>query len=126
MCFLEKNPKYMFNYTSYLDNLQKWIDEWKEYLGLQIDSLKLGFCIKLITLLASLILCFFFLTVGLVCLFYISLALAQGLASWFGSYIVAYLLVAAIWVILGGVVFLFRKSLILNPLSRWIGNMFFK
>lgn len=116
----------MFNYTYYLDNIQRWFDETREYLGLQVDYVRLDISLKLISLLSALIVGGLCVVMGIIALFYFSFALVHWLAAWSGSFSLSYVGIALLWVLAIGMILIFRKRLVVNPVTRLVSNLFLK
>lgn len=103
--------------------LKLW-DEVKKYLQLQIDYTRLTAVEKLSLLLSAVGVVLLY---GLLCacaLFYLSFSLASVLEQLIGVEWAAYLIVAAIFLVLLLIAFLFRKQLIINPVTRFVTRLF--
>lgn len=99
------------------------VDQVKKYINLKIDILLLSISNKLSNAAAyfvfALILGFIFLFISL----FLSLSLSTWLAGVLGMPGMGNLIVSAIYIIIGSLVFIFRRPLILNPISKNIGKI---
>ncbi len=99
-------------------------EELKKYFRLQIDYTRLTAVEKFSLLLSAAAVT---LVVVLLCacaLFYLSFALACVLEQWFGVEWAAYLVVGGIFALVLLIIFVFRKQLIVNPVTRYITRLF--
>lgn len=95
----------------------------KELLILKFEYTRLTFAEKLTMLLAMLVICFAGLLMGMITIFFLSVALAEWIAlsigmSW------SCLIVAGVYVLMMIGLFAFRKTLVINPISRFVTKMF--
>jgi hypothetical protein len=92
----------------------------KQYIKTRIDLLKLS-AIENLSQAAGWaalgILLFFF---GLFGLIFLSISLAFAIGSLLGSYALGFLIVAALFIISGVIIFVMRKKLLLNPIINGI------
>lgn len=96
----------------------------KKYLTLKTDYLKLSAIEKLIILLSMIALSAVLAMLLICALFYFSFALVYVLSDVVGPLWLAYLIVGGVFVILMAVVFVLRKSLIFDPISRFLTKLF--
>ncbi len=112
------------NKEKFGNNLQEVIDNIKQYVSLKTELYSLiilerlaGISTQVIVLLIILQLFFFFM-----------LFLSFGFVHWFstinGNQLTGYLIVASFYLILGVIVFVFRKQLFLNPLIKGFTRIF--
>lgn len=107
-----------------LEKYQESIREIKRYLHLEFEYNKTTFVEKM-TILASAL--FLSLILGVLCLcsmFYITYALATYLIGVFASAPIAFSVVAGVYLLLMVLVIIFRKSLITNPISKFLTKLF--
>lgn len=90
----------------------------KSYVKLKLEYLKISLLEKQAELVAGLMLLMLMTTISFFILLLLSLAFVYWFDSRTGNMTLAFLLVAAIWLLLGLVVFLFRKPLLINPVIR--------
>lgn len=99
------------------------VDQIKKYVNLKIDIVLVSISSKLSNAAAyfvfALILGFIFLFISL----FLSLSLSTWLAEILGMPGLGNLIVSAIYIIIGILVFIYRKPLILDPISNNIGKM---
>jgi len=108
------------------DDLQQLFAECKRYIDLQKDYAKLDLTEKLTILLSRLILVVALLILGMMVLFYLSFTLAYLLEPLVGSLKWSFAIISALLLILFGVVYFFRKPLIVNPVVNFVGNLLLK
>ena len=98
--------------------------ELKKYLTLQIDYAKLTAVEKLVVLLSAIAMVAVMLILGACVLFYLSFAVVFMLSDAIGSTWGAYLIVSGIFMVLMLVVYAMRQKLILDPVSRFLTQLF--
>lgn len=107
------------NTTSKKSSYERLWETAKRYLALKSEDLKLTASEKITVLLSTLIVC---IVVTVLCAA-ILLFLTFAAANWIGESLGlawAYLIIAGCYAILVGLVFLMRKPLIIDPVSRFI------
>lgn len=114
----------MFTNDKSIETLQQLFAEVKKYLALQKRYTQLEIAEKLTILLSTLILVLIIIILSMVALFYLSFTLAYLLAHLLGSIVVSFALITCVILILMMFVYLFRKKLIINPMARFISNLF--
>lgn len=90
----------------------------KSYVKLKLEYLKISLLEKQAELVAGLMLLMLMTTISFFILLLLSLAFVYWFDSRTGNMTLAFLLVAAVWLLLGLVVYLFRKPLLINPVIR--------
>lgn len=105
------------------DYKRTW-DEVKKYLFLQVDYAKLTATEKLTVLFSAVAVIAVVLILGTGVLFYLSFAFVQLLAIWLGNALWAYLVMSGIFAVVLGLVFIFRKQWIINPVARFLSKLF--
>lgn len=106
----------------------KYTDLWEElkkFFSLQVDYVKLTAVEKLVVLLSAIALVAVLLILGACVLFYLSFAIVYLLVDVIGCVWGAYLIVSGIFVVLSLIVFAMRKTLILDPVAKFLTKLFF-
>ena len=114
----------MFPNDKSIETLQQLFIEVKKYLALQKRYTQLEIAEKLTILLSTLILVLIIIILSMVALFYLSFTLAYLLAHLVGSIITSFALITCDMLILIAAVDLLRKKLIINPMAKFIANLF--
>lgn len=104
---------------------QQLFEECKKYIELQKEYVKLELIEKLTIIFSTIILVMFIIVLGIVVLFYLSFALAYLLEPHVGGLTNSYLIISGIILLLIGLLYSFRKKLIVNPLLNFIANLFY-
>lgn len=107
-------------------NLSEIISDFIEYVKLKYDFAKLDVVDKLSVLISTVFIFLIMLLLGLAGLLYLSAACAILLGELFGSYVLALLTIGGVFAILCLVVYLFRMSLVVNPVVRLMVKLFFR
>lgn len=107
-----------------IENLRQLYDEFKRYLMLQKKYTLLEVAEKLTILFSTLIFVLIVIILGMVALFYLSFTLAYWLAPMVGGILGSFALMSGFILLLIVVVTCFRKQLIIDPMARFIGNLF--
>lgn len=107
-----------------IDSFLQLFNEFKKYVELQKDYVKLELVEKLTALLSTLILVLILLVLGMMVLFYLSFTLAYILEPLVGGLMVSYEIISAAIVAVIALVVLFRKRLIVQPLINFLANLF--
>ena len=107
-----------------IDSFLQLFNEFKKYVELQKDYVKLELVEKLTALLSTLILVLILLVLGMMVLFYLSFTLAYILEPLVGGLMVSYVFISAAIVAVIALVVLFRKRLIVQPLINFLANLF--
>ncbi len=116
----------MFASDKSIDSLKQLFAEFKKYLSLQKEYTRLEVTEKLSVLLSMLIVVLLAVILGMMALFYLSFTFAYLLAPVVGGMGVSFSLVAAIYVLLGILLIACRKTLIINPMVRFLARLFMK
>lgn len=114
----------MFTTDKTIDNLQALLTEVKHYVDLQKDYVKLDITQKLTILLSTLILLFILVVLGMIALFYLSFTLAYVLEPHVGGLMASYAIITLGILLIGILIYWFRQRLIIQPLTRFIANLF--
>ena len=114
----------MFANDKSIDNLQDLFTEFRNYLELQGQYLRLEAIEKLTILLSTLILIFILVTVGVMALFYFSFMLVYVLATAVGSLIAGYAIVGILLIAIALLIYRFRVPLIFQPMVNFLARLF--
>ena len=112
----------MFANDKSIDNLQDLFKEFRKYLELQGQYLRLEAIEKLTILLSTLILIFILVTVGVMALFYFSFMLVYVLATAVGSLIAGYAIVGILLIAVALLIYRFRVPLIFQPMVNFLAQ----
>ena len=107
----------MFANDKSIDNLQDLFKEFRKYIELQGEYLKLETIEKLTVLLSTLTLIFILVALGVMALFYFSFMLVYVLATEVG-------MVAGFAILIAWLVYHFRVSLIFQPMVNFLARLF--
>lgn len=114
----------MFANDQTIDNLQTLFVEVKKHIELQKEYVKLDIVHKLTILLSTLILILVLAVLGMIALFYLSFMLAYVLEPLVGGLTVSYAIISGCILLLIGAIYLMRKTLIVQPLTNFLANLF--
>lgn len=92
-------------------------DRIKAYLTLNVENIRLTVAEKLIVLLAAILTTAICLILGGIAMLFITVAIAQVLSFWLPLWL-SYCIMAGVNILLLMLLFIFRRVLILNPISR--------
>lgn len=113
--FIDDNKKQSIGQL--FNDLKVYIEMQKEYTKLELTE-------KLTILFSTLIFAVVLILLGMVVLFYLSFSLAYLLEPYVGGLPASYAIMAGIILIFVAIVAIFRKSLIINPIANFLGNLF--
>ena len=113
----------MFATDKTIDSLQALFTEVKHYVDLQKDYVKLDITHKLTILLSTLILILVLVILGMIALLYLSFTLAYVLEPYVGGLTNSYAIITGGILILGFITYIFRKKLIIQPLTNFLANL---
>lgn len=114
----------MFVDDNSIDNIQQLYTEFKKYLKLQKRYTQLEIAEKLTLLLSKLLLILVVVILGMMALFYLSLTVAYLLAPLVGGLKDSFAIICGVQILLIVLVIILRKSIIVNPLTKFITGMF--
>ena len=112
-----KNPENSHNFQ------QLYVDV-KKYVELQAEYLKVEFVEKMTILISSLLLIIFIIIFSLGALFYFFFFLAYSFEDFFGTLATSFGIISLIYILFIGVLVIMRKQLIINPLVKFLTNLF--
>ncbi len=104
----------------------KLFEQLQNYVMLQKEYYKLDLLEKGSLFLSHALLIFGGLLLGCFCLLCLSFALAYLLGAWLQSFVIAFLLVAAIYIILILILFHWKEKLVINPIIKMLAKALFK
>ena len=99
-------------------------DEIKKYFQCEIEYAKLTATEKLTVILTAMAVITVIIILGGMALFYMSFALVYLIESWIDSTFGAYMIVSGLLLLMLGIIIIFRKSFILDPIARFISKLF--
>lgn len=110
--------------TTNINSIKQLYEEFKVYLELQKEYTRLEVVEKLSILLSTLLILLLMVLLGGMVLFYLLFALAHALAPHLGSLSIGFTVIAASVSILSCLIYICRKSLIINPIARFLSKLF--
>ena len=113
----------MFANDKSIDNLQDLFKEFRKYIELQGEYLKLETIEKLTILLSTLTLIFILVALGVMALFYFSFMLVYVLAAEVGM-VAGFAIVGAILILIAWLIYHFRVALIFQPMVNFLARLF--
>lgn len=116
----------MFINDHSIDNIQQLFFEFRKYLDLQKKYTLLEVAEKISILVSTLILILVVIVLGMMTLFFLSFTLVYILEPLVGGLVASYAIITGIHLLLIGILFLFRKQLIINPLIKFTAGLFLK
>lgn len=116
----------MFINDHSIDNIQELFFEFRKYLDLQKKYTLLEIAEKISILVSTLILILVVIVLGMMTLFFLSFTLVYILEPLVGGLVASYAIITGIHLLLIGILFLFRKQLIINPLIKFTAGLFLK
>jgi hypothetical protein len=107
-----------------VENFQQLYNDLKKYVELQTDYVKVEFVEKMTILVSTLLIIILVVVFVIAALFYLFFSLAYILLPLVGSLAISFGIISGIYFILIGLLMLFRKRLIVNPLVRFLSKLF--
>lgn len=114
----------MFANDKSIDTLTALYKEIRKYIELQGQYIKLDLIEKLTVLLSTLILILLMITLCMMAFFYFSFMLVHVLASYIGNIITSYAIIGVAVLLIAGIIYLFRKPLIVQPMVNFLARLF--
>ena len=114
----------MINTQDPVENFQQLYDDVKKYIQLQTEYVKVEFVEKLTILISALLIIFLVIILLMGALFYLFFSVAYLLEPFVGSMTMSFFIISAFYFLLTGLLFVFRKRLIINPLVRFLSRLF--
>jgi len=106
------------------ENFQQLYDDVKKYVFLQSEYIKVEFVEKLTILLSTLLIITLITVLGVIALFYLFFSIAYALVPIVGSLSISFCIIAGIYILLIGLLVFLRKTLVINPLVKFLSNLF--
>ena len=116
----------MANNQEPAENLQQLYADVKNYVELQTEYVKVEFVEKLTIILSALLIIGLIIVLVIAALFYLFFSLAYTLQPLLGSLAASFAIISGIYVVLIGLFVMFRKQIVINPLVRFLSNLFLK
>ncbi len=114
----------MFIQEDNVNNFKDLFAEVKKYLMLQKEFTKIELTEKLAVLLSSLIMGSIILAMSTIAVLYLSFAMAYKLADYVGGMGTSLTIMAAVLLIFLLIIYLSRRSLIINPVVNFLAKLF--
>ncbi len=108
------------------NRVERFIDNIDRYINLRIDAFKLAMVENLSTLAGNILGIVIFLLLALIALLLLTAAATWAIGILIGSMIGALLIMAAVYLIIGGIVLANRQKLFSNRMVRMFSRMFFE
>lgn len=113
----------MFSSGRNIESIGKLFLEFKNYLELQKEYVKLSTAEKLTVMLSAIITVAVLLVLGAIVLLFLTFALAYFLGDALGSLPVGFSIIAALILILMGLFYVNRNRFVIQPLARFITKL---
>jgi len=114
----------MTNPKEPVENFQQLYDDVIKYVLLQSEYIKIEFVEKLTILVSTLLIITLIIVLAVIALFYLFFSLAYALIPVLGSISVSFAIISCLYVILIGFLILLRKRIVINPLVKFLSNLF--
>ena len=108
------------------ESFQQLYADLKKYVELQAEYLKVEFVEKLTILVSTLLIIILITVLAVAALFYLFFSLAYALEPLLGSLAVSFAIISGIYVLLILFLVILRKRLVINPLVKFLSNLFLK
>lgn len=107
-----------------VENFQKLYEDIKKYFALQSEYLKVELVEKLTILLSTLLIVTLISILAIIVLFYLFFSLAYALEPILGNLSICFIVISGIYLLLIGFLILLRKQIIINPMVKFLSNLF--
>jgi len=114
----------MINTQEPVENFQQLYDDIKKYVLLQTEYVKVEFVEKLAILLSTLLIVSLIIILVIIALFYLFFSIAYAVEPLVGSLSLSFAIISVVYFGLIGLLMVFRKKLIINPMVRFLSNLF--
>ncbi|MFW9596370.1 MAG: phage holin family protein [Paludibacter sp.] len=114
----------MADYHEPIENFQQLYTEIKKYLSLETEYIKVDFVEKLSIILSTLFIMSIIIVMVISTLLFFFFALAYALESVLGSLAISFGVISLCYVLLIVLFYAFRKKIIINPIVRFLTNLF--
>lgn len=108
----------MLSSNNNVESLSALLKDLKSYFTLRSELFQLTFVEKLTLLVSSLVLFLLLLALSVLVLVFISIGLVLFIAPYIGSLGLAFFVVALLYLIVGAILYIKRRSLIINPIAH--------
>ena len=108
------------------ESFQQLYADLKKYVELQAEYLKVEFVEKLTILVSTLLIIIIITVLAVAALFYLFFSLAYALEPLLGSLATSFAIISGIYVLLILFLIILRKQLVINPLVKFLSNLFLK
>ncbi|HLP04908.1 MAG TPA: phage holin family protein [Paludibacter sp.] len=116
----------MANTQEPVGSFQQLYDDVRKYVELQAEYVKVEFVEKLAILLSTLLIIGLVVVLVIVALFYLFFSLAYALLPLLGSLALSFGVISGVYVLLIVFFLTFRRKIVINPLVRFLSNLFLK
>ena len=106
------------------ETFQQLYEEVKKYIALQTEYLKVEFVEKLSILLSALLIVALVIVLVVIALFYLFFSIAYAVEPLVGSLSLSFGIISGVYFVLTGILVLLRKQIIINPLVKFLSNLF--
>ncbi|HJV76835.1 MAG TPA: phage holin family protein [Paludibacter sp.] len=106
------------------ENFQQLYEDVKKYVVLQTEYVKVEFVEKLTILLSTLLIISLIIVLAIIALFYLFFSIAYAVEPLVGSLSLSFGIISIIYLGLIGLLILLRKRIIINPLVKFLSNLF--
>ncbi len=103
----------------------KTLEDLKEYINLRYDLLRLSLLEKLSKVISMLLIIIVSIMLAMMILIHFSFALVYKLSEIWDSKIYAFLCVGGIYLLIGIILYIFRKNIFVNPLVKQLSGILF-
>lgn len=114
----------MINTQEPAENFQQLYEDVKKYVTLQTEYVKVEFVEKLTILLSTLMIISLVIILLVIALFYLFFSIAYAVEPLVGSLSLSFGIISVVYFILIGLFLLFRKRIVINPLVKFLSNLF--
>lgn len=104
--------------------IKKLVAAVRSYLRLQRDYMLLTLAEKLTVLFTAVAMAMVLVVLAALILVFLSIAAGAALGAFLGSTTLGYLIVALVYILLGVVVFIFRRQLFITPIATFLATLF--
>lgn len=113
----------MFSSNKSVESIGKLFLEFKKYLELQKEYVKLGAAEKLTVMLSAVVIAAVLLILGAIVLLFLTFALAYFLGNALGSLPVGFGLIALFVLLIAGIFYVNRNRFVIQPLARFMTKL---
>jgi hypothetical protein len=114
----------MINTQEPAENFQQLYEDVKKFVTLQTEYVKVEFVEKLTILLSTLMIISLVIILLVIALFYLFFSIAYAVEPLVGSLSLSFGIISVVYFILIDLFLLFRKRIVINPLVKFLSNLF--